>query len=233
MDVGNFAPVGHTPKDSATALAFADFYRTAKYDAVALSSRETGFGFELWRNAARDGLPVLAANVFVPATGKRPFFARLFGGKAKNEPAFRQCLIRDDRGQKLGVIGFVSPSAWAAFKDTTSAFVYQSPFEMDDLIRRSAKRCDHLTVIGEFTDTEADSLAHAFPEINMIVSSAIRTDAPRTVGETVLVGTVARGSNANFVDLLPAASDTAAFFSNTRSVLDASVAEDSTIVHLI
>ncbi|MDD5089015.1 MAG: hypothetical protein PHI18_09510 [bacterium] len=232
VEVGNFAPASHTPKDSATALAFADFYRSAKYDAVALSSRETGFGFDLWRQAASDGLPVLAANVFRPGE-KRSFLARMLGGKPKDEPVFQPCLIREDRGQKLGVIGFVSPSAWAAFKDSTGAFIYQSPYEMDDLFRRSAKRCDHLTVIGEFSDQEADSLARAFPEIDMIVSSAIRTDAPRTVGETVLVGTVIRGSNANFVDLLPAASDTAAFYQNTRAVLDASVPEDSTILQML
>lgn len=233
MEVGNFAPAGHTPKDSATALAFADFYRTANYDAIALSSRETGFGFEMWRKAAEEGLPVLAANVFLPASGKRSFFGKLFGGKPKATPAFQQCLIREDRGQKLGVIGFVAPMAWKAFKDTSGAYIYQSPFEMDDLIRRSAKRCDHLTVIGEFTDKEADSLARAFPEIGMIASSSIRTDAPTTVGKTVLVGTVIRGSNANFVDLLPVVSDSGAFYANNRAVLDGSVPEDSTILNLI
>lgn len=233
MEVGNFSPVGHSPKDSATALAFADFYRQTNYDAVALSSRETGFGFEMWRNAAEEGLPVLAANVFVPAQGKRSFFARLFGGKPKDTPVFQQCLIREDHGQKLGVIGFISPSAWKAFKDTSGTFIYESPFEMDVLFRRSAKRCDHLTVIGEFNQQEADSLARAFPEIDMIVSSAIRTDAPTTVGETVLVGTVSRGSNANFVDLLPVETDTSVIFANTRAVLDAKVPEDSTILNLL
>jgi len=233
VEVGNFAPAGHTPRDSATALAFADFYRTANYDAVALSSRETGFGFEMWRKAAEEGLPILAANVFLPATEKRSFLARLFGGKPKAKPALQQCLIREDHGQKLGVIGFVSPSAWKAVTDTSAMFLYESPFEMDDLIRRSAKRCDHLTVIGEFTDKEADSLARKFSDIDMIVSSAIRTDAPTTVGKTVVVGTIMRGSNANFVDLLPAVSDTSSFYQNTRAVLDANVPEDSTILELL
>ncbi|MBU0509920.1 hypothetical protein KKH27_13945 [bacterium] len=215
------------------AITFTDFYRAMDYDAIGLSSRETAFGLEMWRTVAESGAPILAANVFLPNTGKRPFFSRLFGGKPKDRPIFRQCVIREDHGQKLAVIGFLSPSAWAAMKDTSVAYIYKSPFEMDRLIQQSAKTCDHLTVVGEFNQQEADSLARTFPVIDMIVSSALRSDQPSTVGRTVLVGTIARGNNANFIDLLPMSSDTAASFADVRQMLDGSIPEDTTIVNLL
>jgi len=232
VEAGNFAPVARSPQDSVKALAFADFYRKMDYDAVGLSSSETAHGFAMWQDLEDQGLPVVAANIFTPPTKKKSFFARIFGG-SHEEPVFRQSVIREDHGERLGVIGFVSEKAWKALPDSGAGFIFRSPYEMETLVRRTASHSDHLTVVGEFSQREADSLARRYPEIDLIVSSGIYTEHPITEGKTVIVGSVARGNNGNYVELLPATEDTTANFVNEVKALDGSVPEDTAIAKLL
>jgi hypothetical protein len=225
VEAGNFAPVGRAAGDSVKAVALSRFYRKMNYDAVGLSSRETAFGFDFWRSLAKDSLPVLAANVFSDPKAKKPLFK---GWKSKHVKSNGQYLIKEDHDQKIGVISFVTPSAWKARKDTSSAVTYRSPYECGDLIKKLRKKCDELVVTGEFTLQEADSFARVFPDVNMIVSSGIRADQLTRQGKTAIVGSSSRGNFANYVEWKPASADTNLTFVNKTQVLDSTVPEDST-----
>lgn len=219
VEAGNFAPPSKNRGDSIKVRAVTDFYRDLRYDAVGLSSREIGFGIGMWQNVAKDGVPVVAANVCKDPRGKKPIF--------------KQFVIKEDHGERFGIIGFVTQTAWKAHSDTTHKLYLKSPFEMGKLIRKVAKKCDHLTVIGEFTSLEADSLIRTFPEINMVVSSGIKSDQVTKVGNALVVGSSARGNNASYVDWNYSPADTALHYLNKQQVLDPTVPEDTTVVRLL
>ncbi len=218
VDAGNFAPATAAPGDSIKTLAFVEFYRRYGYDAVGLSNREIARGLSLWRKAAAEGLPVVAANVFQNAHSLKP--------------VFQPYVIRKEQGRKLGVIGFVSASAWKAKRDTAAVERWESPFAMGKLVHKVAKKSDWLTVIGEFTLHEADSLVKAFPEIDLVVTSGVRTDQPTRAGHSLIIGTQAKGSFANFLDLTRAPTDSLEY-SNRSQVLDESVPIDSSEVQML
>jgi 2',3'-cyclic-nucleotide 2'-phosphodiesterase (5'-nucleotidase family) len=225
VEAGNFAPAGKAPNDSLKALAISNFYRRMKYDAVGLSSRETAYGFDFWRDLAKDSLPVLAANVFTDAKAKKPLFK---GWKSSRIKSNGQYLIKEDHGERLGVISFVSATAWKARRDTTVALTWKSPFEFGKEIKKLRKKCDELVVVGEFSLQEADSFARVFPMVNLIVSSGIRTDQMSKQGATMIVGSSARGNFANYVEWNGAPQDTTQNYVNKSQVLDSSVPEDTT-----
>lgn len=221
LEAGNFAPLSRNAADSGKVRALVDFYRQYHYDAVGLSTRETQFGFDQWKQAFAGGLPVVAANVFTDQRGKKP--------------AFEPYVIKNDHGNRLGVVGFVSESAWKARKDTATALVYKSPWECGKLIRKAAKKSDHLTVIGEFTQQQAESLIKAYPDIDVVISSGIRTDQPMPFQGSVIVGVPPRGNQANYLDWNFAAVDSATHtrFRTRSQALDGSVLEDSTAAGII
>jgi 2',3'-cyclic-nucleotide 2'-phosphodiesterase (5'-nucleotidase family) len=186
VEAGNFAPASRTRADSIRVRTLADFYRTFHYDAVGLSSRELSFGVGMWKDAAHDGVPIIAAN--------------LFKDKRCKKPIFKSFVIKDDHGDRFGVIGLVSESAWRARADTSAPVFFRSPFTQGKLIRKVAKKCDHLTVLGEFTTAEADSLIHLFPQISVVVASGVRADQVTQVGNSLVVGSSTRGNYASYVD---------------------------------
>ena len=218
VDAGNFSPQGKAPVDSVKARAITGFFQRMKYDAVTLSARETSFGIALWQEAAKSGFPAVVANVFSDRKAKKPAFGK-----------DHQFVIVNRHDRKLGVIGFVSENAWKATRrDSTFKMSYKSPFEMGKLIKKVAKKCDYLTVIGEFTDKEADSLAKAFPQIDMIASSGIRSDAPKYVGNTIIMGAVSQGVDGTYVEWNPAAADSSTRLTSKIVSLDTSMPKDST-----
>ena len=219
VEAGNFAPQSKSRTDSIKVRATTDFYRDLHYDAVGLSSREIGFGIGMWENAAKDGVPVIAANVCKDQRGKKP--------------VFKPYIIKEDHGDRFGIIGFVSSDAWKAYSDTTRKLYLKSPFEMGKLIRKVAKKCDHLTVIGEFTTKDADSLIRMFPEINVVVSSGIKSDQVTKVGNSLIVGSSTRGNYGSYVDWTYAPADTALHYVNMQQVLDPTVPEDTMVVRLL
>lgn len=234
METGNFAPTINSVADSVKARAFADFYRDQHYDGIALSTREMSAGLALWQAAAADGAPILAANLFDNAPPrKRGFFSRLFGRKPQPQTPFQQYVIRESLGDRLAVIGFISDTAWRARKDTTAAYTYVSPYDMGDLIARVADKCDHLTVIGEFSSLEADSLVKRYPAIDLVASSGIRTDHVVRVGNSLIAGVSTRGYYGNYIDWNLAATDTMLDYNSQTRVLDESLANDSSAVRLI
>jgi 2',3'-cyclic-nucleotide 2'-phosphodiesterase (5'-nucleotidase family) len=193
------------------------FFARENYDAVTLSNRETGFGLAVWKDAIKEGMPLVAANVFRDKKAKKPYFGD-----------DHQYIITEKQGKKLGVIGFIGPNAWKSLKkDSMEVVTYRSPFEMDKLIKKVAKKVNYLTVTGEFQQNEADSLAKMHPEIDMIVSSGIRSDAAYHVGRTVIVGAIAQGANGNYAQWNPAAQDSISRFVTHSMSLDTSVPKDS------
>lgn len=221
MEAGNFAPPAKTQADKIKAKAFLDFYRMDKYDAVGLSSREISLGMNMWLDAKGQGYPIVVGNLFTDKKGKKP--------------AFQQFLVKKDHGYRLGVLGLVSPSAWKAVpKDSTANLTYVSPFECKKLIKLAAHRSDHLTVIGEFTRAEAESLIHVFPEINMVVTSASDNNGQSIpVGKSVIVGSQSRGYFGNYVDWHLAKQDTLNPFILTTATLDGTNGEDTLMTKLI
>ena len=218
VDAGNFAPQTTNRADSLKLHVLLDFYRTQKYDALTLSTREVQLGLKPWIQN-RDSLPIVVAN--------------LFPGNGGPKPLFKPYVIRQDRGRKIGVIGFVSESAWKARRDTTLDATVQPPVAMGKLIRKVAKKTDYLTVLGDFTFGEADSLAAHYPEIDLIVSSGIKSaDHPRQIKNTVIIGSATRGNFANYIDFSTDPADTAHFHPFAQT-LDESVPVDSSVLKYV
>jgi hypothetical protein len=236
VEAGNFCPPTQAWADSLKAQTFIAFFKRLNYDAVALGGKELGFSFDLWKDATRNGLPVLAANLFYkgnvltyPNPDKAVFDMPQVNHRADNGQYF----IREDHGCRLGVIGFVSPSAWKARKDTLARGVaFKSPFDMHSLVRDVAHNCDHLTIIGDFTMQEAESLYKTMPEINLIVGSNIRIDQSVRHGRTVIVGLPPRGNSGNYVEWNLATHDSADATTRTVS-LDTGAPEDSSVAKLL
>jgi 2',3'-cyclic-nucleotide 2'-phosphodiesterase (5'-nucleotidase family) len=220
VDAGSFSPAGQSVVDSVKARAAAEIFRRIGYDGIALSGRELAFGLQLWQNLARDSVPILAANLFVDAQGNTPVFPSSFR-------LFKRC------GRKMGVLGLVSDSAWTARIDTQTAIIFRSPFLMLAQIRKAAGKCDHLTVLGEFTFAEAESLAHAVPEISTIVSSGLRYDNTEQIGRTVIIGAAPRGGTASFIEWYFADDEIKPHFGSRAIALLDVVPSDSTITRLV
>jgi hypothetical protein len=186
VDAGNFSPPGTTVADSVKARATAEILRMIGYDGMALGSREMALGVGMWLQAAHDSLPILAANLFADDRFRRPLLSTPF-------------VVKRHAGQNIVIMGLVSDSAWKTCPDCRSVF-WKDPFRMISELRKAAGKGDFLTVIGEFTHAEAESLARAAPEISMIVSSGLVYDEGELVSRSVLAGTTPHGLNANVVD---------------------------------
>jgi 2',3'-cyclic-nucleotide 2'-phosphodiesterase (5'-nucleotidase family) len=219
VEAGNFSPQTRTAADSVKTRAITDFYRTMHYDAVALSSREVAFGLDFWKTLAKEGLPVVAANVFKD--------------KRRKKPVFEPYVIKRDHDENLAVVGLVSESAWKSRRDTALGFTWKSPFEMGKVLRKAAKKSDCLAVIGEFTMQEAESLARAFPEVNAVISSGIKADQVVRAGKTLVVGASTRGNVANYLEFKPVVLDTAGAYVSKAQTLDPTVPEDSLVTRLL
>ena len=205
VEAGNFTPLTKTRADSMKAVAMLGFFQMEKYDAVTLSSRETQRGLTMWEQAAQNGAPIVVANVFKDRRAKTPVF----------EPY----VIKEDGGRKLAVIGFMAESAWKSFLDTTESYIYKSPLLMGKVIKKVAKKSDHLTVIGEFTTAEAETLVSHFPEIDLVVTSGIKSaERARQVGNAVIIGSANRGYYGNFIDFTLDSSDSTGFGPETKTL---------------
>ena len=189
------------------------------YDAVTLSTREMGQGFPLWEQAAKDGAPIVVANLYKDARRKKT--------------VFKPYVIKKDHGHTMAVIGLLTETAWRAMTDTTVHYGYRSPVEMGKLIAKVAKQSDHLTVIGDFSAGETDSLVAHFPQIDLVVSSGIKSaERARTIGNTVVIGSSNRGYFGNYVDFAFDKSDSTRFHPSTQT-LDESIPVDSTIFQFV
>jgi 2',3'-cyclic-nucleotide 2'-phosphodiesterase (5'-nucleotidase family) len=220
VEAGNFAPPPHSQGDKAKTKAFLDFYRVDRYDAITLSSSETSLGMKLWTESKQQGFPIVVANLFTDAKGKKP--------------VFEQFLIKKDHDYRLGVIGFISQVAWANLKDSTCTLTYKSPFEFKKLIHKVAKKTDHLTVLGEFSKAVAESLIHAFPEIDLVVTSANDNNGQSIpVGKSVIVGAQSKGYYGSYVDWNFSRPDTANPFILTTAALDGTHGVDTLVTNLI
>lgn len=220
IEAGNFVPRSRGRADSIKAETLVQFYRNLNYDAIGLSSHELNYGFAEWKMAKEVGLPVVCANIFSDIKLRKPVFAPY--------------LLKNDHGHKLGVLGFVSEKGWKARTDTSAGYFYKSPFEMSKTIKKVAKKCDHLTVMGEFSITESESLAVMFPEIDLIVSTGVTTgERPREAGNAVIVGTQQRGGTGNYVEWNFIQADSLLRYKAASQALDESLPVDSTVQDLL
>lgn len=195
--------------------ALLNFFRMEGYEAVTLSTREAQQGFAIWEAAATDGVPIVVANLFRDKRGKKT--------------VFKPYVIKEDHGDRLGVIGMLTESAWKTRRDTATVHGFKPPLEMGKLIKKVAKKTDHLTVTGDFSPAESDTLVMRFPEIDLVVSSGIKSaERPRTVGNTMIIGSGTRGYSANYIDFTFDRTDSTRFHSTART-LDESVPVDSTV----
>jgi hypothetical protein len=209
---------------------YLDFYKYVHYDGVGLSSRETAMGISQWEDFDKQGYPILAANLFVEAKGGFLHLSKV------QKPLFKQYLIKQDHGERLGVIAFVSDAAWkAAAKDSTQKVIYQSPFACGKLIKKVAKQCDHLTVTGEFTKPEVDSLVRVFPEIKLVLTSSTdNAGMAIPVGKSaVVIGSGTRGYTGNYVDWNFSKPDTVNPYTPANLSLDGAHGEDTLMLKLI
>ncbi len=215
VEAGNFAPATRSRTDSLKTRALVNFYRMERYDAVTLSSREVQQGFGMWEQAAQEGAPIVVANLFADSRRKKTVFTPY--------------VLKKDQGDKLAVIGFLTRSAWNSRLDTSAKYSFQDPLTMGKLIKKVAKKADHLTVIGEFSSAEADTLVAHFPEIDLIVTSGIKSaERARAVGQSVIIGSNNRGYFGNYVDFAFQAADSTSFAPSTQT-LDESIPIDSTV----
>jgi len=187
VEAGNFAPATHTRADSLKTRALLEFYRMEGYDAVTLSGREVQTGLAVWEQAAKEGAPIVVAN--------------LFRDKHSKKTVFKPYVIKKDHGEKLGVMGLLSESAWKTRRDTATTRGFKSPLDMGKLIKKLAKKTDHLTVAGDFTPAETDTFAAHFPEVDLVISSGIKSgERARTLGRTVIIGSASRGNFGNYLE---------------------------------
>jgi len=201
------------------AVAMLGFFQMEHYDAVTLSSRETQRGFAMWEQAAQGGAPIVVANLFKDPRGKLPVFT--------------PHVIKKDGGRNLAVIGLISESAWNSRADTSATYVFKSPLAMGRVIKRVAKKSDHLTVLGEFTTAEADTLVSHFPEIDLVVSSGIKSaERARLVGNSVIIGSANRGYYGNYIDFSLDSSDSTHFHPEIKT-LDESIPVDTAVQNFV
>jgi 2',3'-cyclic-nucleotide 2'-phosphodiesterase (5'-nucleotidase family) len=224
VDAGNFAPPGVMRADSLKLELLMDFFRHSGYDAVTLASREMSFGLEIWRTLEKRHAPVLAANLFADAKMNKPLFG---GWKEKNRRSNGQVMIRQERGGRVGLIGFVSDAAWRARRDTAAAVTFRSPWDCGELVRKARGQCDVLLLSGEFSRQEAESLAAAFPETDLIITSGVRADQLWHHGRTAIVGVPSRGYVANYLQWDPLLADSLHPLLNKSQVLDSTVRSDA------
>jgi 2',3'-cyclic-nucleotide 2'-phosphodiesterase (5'-nucleotidase family) len=185
---------------------------------VTLSRSEFSHDLDYWKAAADSGLPIVVANLFYDSKGRKPVFDQYY--------------IKTENGVRLGVIGFASRGGFDQLQNRDS-LNFVSPFDMKKLVRKVAKKSDHLTLMGDFAKFEADSLAKLYPEADLILAGGLNSNQPIEVGETLIMGTPSKGYYGDYVDWKFVKSDTLKPFDAKHVTLDAKVQEDAKMQSLL
>lgn len=192
------------------------YYRLLDYNAIALGAREAALGLDIWKEYADSGLPILAANLY---SGRRPVFGSY--------------IVVKENGVRLGVVGFLGSGSWKALPDT-SGYRFKPLMDCRRILKKAAKRSDHLTVIGDLTVDEAVELIEFFPDIDLVLTPAMQSVGPPVrVGDSAILGAGKRGYNSQYVDWRFAAADSTDPLTVTWKTLDSSIDEDPRVARLV
>lgn len=188
-----------------------NFYQQEHYDAVTLGEQELNTPISTWIAARDNGLPIIAANLF-------------YGERAK-KPVFEPYKWFERAGVRMAVVGLIPERAMKLAADST--LKVQSPYEQQKLMRKLNKRTDHLTIIGDFTKEEAESLAMAYPFVDLIVSSNPLVFKQENFGTTVLAACGGKGYYGDYMQMPVERADSTSVRA-VRETLDVKIAADST-----
>jgi len=212
VDAGNFATIANDAEATQRRDILFTFYERERYDAITLGEVELGNPIETWITARDNGMPIIAANLFMGRRSKKPLF----------EPYHWY----ERAGVRMAVVGLISERALLGSPDSLALRV-KSPFEMQKLMRKLNKRSDHITVIGDFTPEEAESLSMAYPYIDLIVTSSQKVFRMATYGQTVLAPCGAKGYYGDYLQMKVERDDSAGV-DVVRETLDVKIPADST-----
>lgn len=213
VEAGNFATLVNDAEYNQRSNLLMQFYRDEHYDAVAIGQQELNSPLSVWQAAAEGGLPIVCAN--------------LFAGQREKTPVFEPYRWYERAGLRMAVVGLVMPRSLQASPDSASLRV-DSPYEMKKFFKKLMKRTDHLTLIGDFNAEEADSLAHTYPFVNVIVSSNGAITATRTTGSTVISSCGAKGYYGEYVQMqLPDSKADSVDYRSVRETLDVKIPADT------
>ncbi len=211
VEAGNFA----TPANDAEAVPRRDimleFYHNEQYDAVTLGEQELLNPITTWIAARDNGLPVVAANLY-------------YGERAK-KPLFEPYKWYERGGVRMAVVGLIPQRAAANLPDSLGIKI-TSPFEQQKMMRKLNKRTDHMTVIGDFTPEEAESLVMAYPFIDLIITSNEKVFRQSNIGTTVLAACGGKGYYGDYLQM-PVERQDSTGVNSFRETLDVKVPADT------
>jgi len=213
VEAGNFATLANDAEYNQRSNLLTQFYRDEHYDAIALGQQELNSPLMVWQGAVEKGLPVVCANLYAGSRAKTPIF----------EP-YRWY---ERAGLRMAVVGLVMPRSLKDSPDSLSVRL-DSPYEMQKFFKKLMKRTDHLTLIGDFNNEEADSLVHTYPFVNLIISSNGAVSTTRTKGNTVISACGAKGYFGDYVQMqLPESKSDSVKYSSVRETLDVKIPADT------
>ena len=93
-------------------------------------------------------------------------------------------------------------------------------------MRKLNKRTDHMTVIGDFTAEEAESLVMAYPFIDLIITSNEKVFRQSNIGTTVLAACGGKGYYGDYLQM-PVERQDSNGVSSLRETLDVKVPADT------
>ncbi len=213
VESGNFAPLANDTEFEKRRDLVVSFYEQEHYDAVTLGAMELNSPLTVWQEARDSGLPIVAAN--------------LYAGERSKKPIFEPYRWFERAGVRMTVVGLVMERALKDSPDSASVRV-DSPFEMQKFMKKVMKRTDHLTLIGDFTVAEADSLAKTYPFTDIIISSNSTVAVTRVTGKTVVSSCGSKGYYGEYVQMdLHESKDDSTKFNTVRETLDTKIPADT------
>ena len=211
VEAGNFAtPLNDSEEAKRHEIMFS-FYKNESYDAITLGEAELKRPVEDWITKRDIGFPIVAAN--------------LYQGKRSKKPVFEPFRTFERGGVNMAVVGLVTERVAATIKDSTIRV--ESPFEQQKLMRKLHKRADHITVMGDFTAAEAESLAMAYPFVDLIITSNPLVFRKQTFGKTILAYCGSKGYFGDYLQMKLDRQDSTGV-ELVRETLDVKIPADTT-----
>ncbi len=187
------------------------FYKNENYDAITLGEAELKRPIEEWITQRDNGFPIIAAN--------------LYQGERSKKPIFEPYRTYERGGVNMVVVGLVTERVAPAIRD--SSIRVESPFEQQKLMRKLHKRADHITVIGDFTSAEAESLAMAYPFVDLIITSNPLVFHKQVFGKTILAYCGSKGYYGDYLQMKLDRQDSTGV-DLVRETLDVKIEPDTT-----
>lgn len=217
VEAGNFAAKKGDAEFAPRKKLVVDFFQEQAYDAVALGQDELTSPLSEWIVAADSGLPIVAAN--------------LYKSKKTSKPLFEPYRMVERNGLNMAVVGLVPERAIRTSPDSADVRV-GSPYQMKKLFKKLEKKADFISIIGDFTPQEAESLAKSYPDIDLILSPNAQAAKPVHHGNVTVMGCGSKGYFGDYVDLNLAAHDSTTA-RTVRETLDQAIPADTVYEHRV